>query len=73
MQSKGNFERRGDLLLTIDDNAGRAIADRLNGTIDFVSNNRWKAPEGGLVRLELLNATEIDPKTLARFEESCTR
>jgi hypothetical protein len=73
MRSKGNFERRGQHLLTVDDDAGRVIAGRLDGTIDFLFENGWRAPDDEVVRLQLRNATEIEPETFARLEDSCAR
>ena len=71
MRAKGNFERRGNHLLTVDDAAGRAIAGRLDGTIDFVFENGWRNNDGEIIGLQLLNATEIAPDAFSDFEASC--
>jgi hypothetical protein len=71
MRYKGNFERRGDRLLTVDDDAGRAIAGRIDATIDFVFENGWRDPGGRVLNLQVRNATEIESETFARLEASC--
>lgn len=73
MRSHGNFERRGDRLLTVDDFAGRVIAGDLDGSIDFVFENSWRNPEGELLNIQLRNATELDPETFQRLEASCSQ
>ena len=67
----GNFELRGDQLLTVDPDAGRLIAGRLNGDIEFDFENGWRDSDGQIINLQLLNATEIDPDSFKRFQASC--
>ena len=67
----GNFERSGNSLLTVDPDAGRVIAGRLDGTIDFVFENGWREPSGEVTNLTLRNVTEIDPQTFMELQASC--
>ena len=73
MRQFGNFERRGERVLTVDSYAGRVISGRLDGGIEFVLENRWRRPDGTLVGLQVLNATEVEPDAFARFEAACSR
>jgi hypothetical protein len=73
MRAHGNFERRGDRILTVDDYAGRVIAGGLDGEIDFVFENGWRNSEGQIFNLQLRNATEIDPETFERLQSSCSQ
>ncbi len=71
MREKGNFERRGDRILTVDDDAGRVIAGRLDGSLEFVLENDWLSADGNTHRLQLRNATEVDPADFARWQAAC--
>lgn len=72
MRRKGNFERSGERLLTVNDETGQMIAGRLDGTIDVLFENHWGAnDEGGPTGLQLRNATEIAPDAFARLQASC--
>jgi hypothetical protein len=70
MKSKGNFERHGDRLLTVDDDAGRVIAGKLDGSIDFVFENGFLDGDD-VINLQIRNAVEIGPTDFNRFEASC--
>jgi len=70
MRQKGNFERDGDRLLTVDDDAGRMIAADMDGTLQVVFENGHDNGED-VVNLQLRNATEIAPETFARLQASC--
>lgn len=70
MRQKGNFERRGAQVLTVDDEAGRMLAVTLDGTLEVVFENGHDNGED-VVALQLRNATEIDADTFARLEAGC--
>lgn len=71
MGARGNFTRDGDRLLVSDDDAGRMIAGRIDGTMDVVFENGFSADGKPLVRLSLRNAIELDPALVERFEADC--
>ncbi len=71
MRNLGNFEHRGERLLTVDSYAGRLIAGRLDGSLDVVFENGWVVPDEAPVRLQVMNATELTPRTFRRLEGSC--
>lgn len=70
MRQRGNFERDGDRLLVVDDEAGRMIATRLDGTIEVVFENGHDDGESE-INLQLRNATEIAPERFARLQAQC--
>ena len=70
-RQQGNFEHRGDELLTVDGEAGRAILTRLDGTIEFLFENGHDDGKD-VALIELRNATEIAPDTFARLQEGCS-
>jgi len=71
MRQKGNFERRGDRLLTVDDNAGRVIAGKLSGDIEFDFENGYAAPGEEPENLQLRSAVEISEQNFIRFQAQC--
>lgn len=71
MRVMGNFERHDDRVLTVDTDAGRAIAGRLDGSLDFVLENGWRNADGNVVNLQLMNATELPDEQFQRLERSC--
>ena len=73
MRFKGNFERHGDRVLTVDDDAGRMIAGRTDGRLDVVLENRIAMKNGRHVGLQLRNATEIPAEQFAALEAKCNR
>ena len=73
MRQKGNFERHGDQILTVDDEAGRMIAGRISGEVDFAFENGFEDEDDGTRNLQLRNATELSADVFARFETQCDR
>lgn len=75
MRQKGNFEHSSPgtpeaRLLVVDDDAGRMIQTRLDGTIEVVFENGHDNGED-VVNLQLRAATEVDPETFERLQASC--
>ena len=71
MRLLGNFERQGDILSTVDTFAGRFIAGRLDGRVEFLLENGWRDPGGQAINLQVLNGTEVAPQTFERLQSSC--
>lgn len=71
MRIKGNFVRDGEKLLVPDDDAGRVIAGRLDGSIDFLFENSYLKSDGELVNLQVRNALEVTAEQVEAFEATC--
>jgi hypothetical protein len=65
----GNFERRGEQLLTVD--GSRLVAGKLDGTIEFLLQNGFRTSDGELVNLPITNATELDVGSFTRLQAAC--
>lgn len=65
----GNFERRGEQLLTVD--GSRLVAGKLDGTIEFFLQNGFRTSDGELVNLPITNATELDAERFTRLQAMC--
>ncbi len=70
MRFKGNFEREGDRLLVVDDESGKVIAARLDGTVEMVFQNGY-SDDDWTGTLQLRNATEISADDFANFQARC--
>ena len=66
MRWRGNVERTGDLLLTVDSDAGRLVHGRTDGSLLTVLDNGYEGDN-----LHLSNMTELTTEEVARFEAAC--
>ncbi len=71
MRQKGNFVRDGEQLVLVDDEAGRMIASRLDGTLEFVFENGHDNGSD-VINLQLRNAVELTAETFERLQASCS-
>ncbi|MEL6467651.1 MAG: arylsulfotransferase family protein [Pseudomonadota bacterium] len=73
MPFKGNFVRRGDRVITVDDESGRAILGRLSGQIEMIFHNAYTTPDEELLRLQLRNALFLSADYIAQLDAQCSQ
>ena len=72
MRQRGNFVRIDDRLLTVDHDAGRVIAGRLDGSFEFIFENGFTTDEGETINLVTHDIKEVSPVDFTRFEAQCS-